>query len=180
MLKASRKPDTDCPNGVAASSAPPDVDGADGIGDNWRQILAVLPGIGTALLPKLTCPACWPAYAGLLGTLGLGFVNYSPYIFPLTVLFLILAVASLGYRAQDRRGYAPFLLGIIAAIVVMVGKFLLYFEPAMYGGIILLMGASLWNSWPQRRPVSGTCPACIPRGGEPGSVMVQTRPEERR
>lgn len=27
----------------------------------WRGHLAVLPGIGVALLPKLTCPACWPA-----------------------------------------------------------------------------------------------------------------------
>jgi len=27
----------------------------------WREMLAVLPAIGVALLPKLTCPACWPA-----------------------------------------------------------------------------------------------------------------------
>lgn len=30
-----------------------------------KQTLAALPGIGVSLLPKLMCPACWPAYAGL-------------------------------------------------------------------------------------------------------------------
>jgi hypothetical protein len=30
-----------------------------------RGMLALLPAIGVALLPKLTCPACWPAYAGV-------------------------------------------------------------------------------------------------------------------
>ena len=31
---------------------------------SWRNSLAVLPATGTALLPNLTCPVCWPAYAG--------------------------------------------------------------------------------------------------------------------
>lgn len=33
----------------------------------WPSMLSVLPGVGVALLPIGTCPACWPAYAGLLG-----------------------------------------------------------------------------------------------------------------
>jgi mercuric ion transport protein len=74
---------------------------------SWRNTLTVIPGIGAALLPKLTCPVCWPAYAGLLSSLGFGFVNYTTYLLPLTILFLILAVASLGYRAKNRRGYKP-------------------------------------------------------------------------
>lgn len=32
----------------------------------WQTIVASFPAIGTALLPKLTCPLCWPAYAALL------------------------------------------------------------------------------------------------------------------
>ena len=42
----------------------------------WGRIGAATPAIASALLPKLTCPACWPAYAGLLSTLGLGFVDF--------------------------------------------------------------------------------------------------------
>ncbi|KAF0218625.1 MAG: putative Thioredoxin [Geobacteraceae bacterium] len=48
----------------------------------WRGMAAMLPGIGLAFLPKLACPACWPAYAGVFSSLGLGFVNYNPYLSP--------------------------------------------------------------------------------------------------
>jgi hypothetical protein len=40
-----------------------------------RSWLTVLPAVGVAMLPNLTCPACWPAYAGLLSTIGLGFLT---------------------------------------------------------------------------------------------------------
>lgn len=128
---------------------------------SWRSTLTVLPGIGIALIPKLTCPVCWPAYAGLLSLLGLGFVNYTTYLLPLTILFLVLAVASLGYRAKNRRGYKLFILGVLAAIIVIVSKFIFVSDLTTYGGIALLMGASLWNSWPKRRANSGSCPACV-------------------
>ncbi len=41
---------------------------------SWRSAIAMAPGVGLALLPKVTCPACWPAYAGVLSALGLGFL----------------------------------------------------------------------------------------------------------
>lgn len=31
---------------------------------------ATIPGVGVALLPKLVCPLCWPAYAAIASTLG--------------------------------------------------------------------------------------------------------------
>jgi hypothetical protein len=40
----------------------------------WKQALLAAPGVGVSLLPKLVCPLCWPAYAGLLSTFGLGFL----------------------------------------------------------------------------------------------------------
>ena len=40
----------------------------------WRRTAAVIPGIGVSLMPKLICPLCWPAYAGLLSAVGLGFL----------------------------------------------------------------------------------------------------------
>lgn len=126
----------------------------------WRRTAAMLPGIGLALLPKLTCPACWPAYAGILSSMGVGFVNYSPYLLPLTALFLILAVASLGFQAKRRRGYGPFIMGTVAALILLIGKFLFASDAALYGGIALLTAASLWNSWPLRKEGRGSCPAC--------------------
>jgi len=128
---------------------------------SWRNALAVLPALGTALLPNLTCPACWPAYAGLLSALGLGFVDYTPFLLPLTAIFVTLAVASLGYRAKNRRTHKPFILGLLAAILIVVGKFVFVSNLAVYGGVALLVGASLWNSWLQRASKSGSCPACV-------------------
>lgn len=131
--------------------------GAANSGTGWRSWLAVLPAAGIALLPKITCPLCWPAYAGLLGSIGLGFLTQTVYLLPLTVIFLVVAVAALGFRAQRRRGYGPFLTGLVAAAVVIAGKFVFGSDPSMYGGIALLIGASVWNTWPirDRRSVSG-------------------------
>lgn len=129
----------------------------------WRRNLALLPGVGFALLPKLACPACWPAYAGLLGTLGLGFLIGTAWLLPLTAVFLAVAVGALAYRAGERRGWRPFALGIAAAGLVLAGKFALDSEAAMAGGLALLVAASLWNTWPVPGPAVAACAACAPR-----------------
>lgn len=67
--------------------------------------VALLPAIGAALLPKLTCPACWPAYAGLLSALGVGFFDYTPWLLPLTLVFLVFTLATLAWGARKRRGH---------------------------------------------------------------------------
>lgn len=121
-------------------------DGASG----WKSSLATVPGIAFAFLPKLACPACWPAYAGLLSSVGLGFLLDTAYLFPLTATFLFLAVGALAFRAGTRRGYAPFAVGLVATAVVIVGKFVFDSNAAMYGGIGLLVAASVWNAWPVR------------------------------
>ena len=60
----------------------------------WKQTLIAIPGVGVSLLPKLACPLCWPAYAGLLSSLGVGFLISTKYLLPLTVGFLSLALAA--------------------------------------------------------------------------------------
>ncbi len=126
----------------------------------WRNFLATVPGIAFAFLPKLACPACWPAYAGLLGSVGLGFLLETAYLFPLTAAFLVLAVGALAFRARTRRGYGPFAVGLAAAATVLLGKFGFDYDVAMYGGIGLLVAASVWNAWPVRRK-DGGCPTCV-------------------
>lgn len=119
-----------------------------------------LSATGVALLPKLTCPACWPAYAGLLSSLGIGFFDYTPYLLPLTAAFMIIVVASLAYHAHQRRGYRPLLLGLFAATALLVGKFYYGSDSVMYVGLALLVLASLWNTWPQPKSARNPCPAC--------------------
>jgi hypothetical protein len=109
----------------------------------WRSSLAALPGIGGALLPAGLCPACWPAYAGLLSALGLGFLLSTAYLLPLTGLFLLVAVSALAFRARTRRGYGPSIAGFIGSGIVLAGKFVFPSGAAMYGGVALLVAASI-------------------------------------
>lgn len=126
----------------------------------WRNGVPTLPAIGVALLPKLTCPACWPAYAGLMSAAGLSFVNYSAYLPLLTGVFLLISLAALGVGATRRRDYKPFGLGLLAVAMIMVGKFMYGSAPALYAGITLLVAASFWNTWPKK--ARGLCPTCVP------------------
>jgi hypothetical protein len=115
----------------------------------WKQNLLAAPGIGLSLLPKIACPACWPAYAGLLSSIGLGFlIPNAKYLLLMTVAFLALAVVMLGFRAQRRHGYVPVALGVVAANLILFGKFSLASNPVLYAGLGLLILASVWNSWP--------------------------------
>ncbi len=110
---------------------------------------ATIPSIGVALLPKLACPLCWPAYATIASTLGLGFLIRAEYLFAITIAFLLVAVAALSLRARQRRGYWPALLGSAGSIFILVGKFAIDLHMALYCGVGVLMGASAWNAWPK-------------------------------
>jgi len=119
---------------------------------------SLFPTVGVALLPKLTCPACWPAYAGLLSSMGIGFVDYTPYLIPSTLAFLGISLSTMVYRAKTRHGFGPLYLGIVAGIVLMTGKFVYGSDDTMYVGLAILVAASIWNTWPKKQ--AGDCAAC--------------------
>lgn len=123
----------------------------------------VLPGIAAALLPNLTCPLCWPAYAGVLSALGLGFLGTTAYLVPLTAAFLVVAIGALARGARRHGKHGPLLVGLVGSAVVLVGKFVLGSSPTTVGGVGMLIAASVWNAWP-RRAATVTCPACAPAG----------------
>ena len=116
----------------------------------WKQSLLSLPGIGFSALPKLTCPVCWPAYAGLLSSMGLGFLISAAYLLPLTIAFLTVALAALAFRARKRRGLGPFIIGLVAGIGILLGKFVWDSNAAVYSSVGMLVVASVWNAWPRR------------------------------
>jgi hypothetical protein len=127
----------------------------------WKQSLMTLPGVGASILPKLACPACWPAYAALLSSVGLGFLISTVYLLPMTVALLSLALGAIAFRAKQRNGYGPFLLALAAAAAVLFGKFAWESKPTMYSAFGLLVVASLWNAWPRHAPTEvAICPGC--------------------
>lgn len=115
----------------------------------WSRMVAALPSF-VAVLPILHCPACWPAYAGALSTLGLAFLWQAAYLLPITACLLMMAVASFGYKARSRHGYMPMVLGLIAAAAVLTGKFWLGNDSIVYGSLCTLFAASVWNAWPRK------------------------------
>jgi len=129
---------------------------------SWAGAGGLLPVMGAAFLPKIVCPACWPAYSWLLGVMGLEFINYTPWLFPLTGVFLIPVLGMLAFRAGRRRGYGPFCMGLFGSILLMSGKFYFNLPPATYGGMTLLACAFIWNAWPLKM-IQGreTCPDCL-------------------
>jgi len=126
----------------------------------WKRTLAAAPGIGVSLLPKLICPLCWPAYASLLSSLGLGFLISTAYLMPLTVALLALATSSLAFGASRRRGLPPFRLGLVGALAVITGKFYSDSLLLAYAGVGGLVISSIWNAWPRRDSVA-ICSACM-------------------
>lgn len=120
------------------------------------SFFAALPAVGAALLPAITCPACWPAYAGLLSSLGLGFVDYTPWLMPVTILFLAIALTALAWQGYKHHTWGPLVLGSLGAIVLIIGKFQMESDIALYGGAALIITASVWNAWPRK-----VCPTDI-------------------
>ena len=131
-------------------------------GATLKRTLVALPGVGVSLLPKLMCPACWPAYAGIVSALGLGFLVTTKYLLLLTAAFLSITLASLGFRASRRNGYGPLWMGIFASAIILGGKFYFELPQLTFAGLGLLVAASVWNSWPQCAAKASFCSACVP------------------
>jgi mercuric ion transport protein len=125
--------------------------------------LLTIPGVAVSLLPSLACPLCWPAYAALVSSLGLGFLASSTYLLPLTGVLLALALVALGLQAKNK-GYGPLALGLVSAGTILPSKFLLASSAMTYAGAGLLMIASAWSLLPARLAVSASCATCATPG----------------
>ena len=121
---------------------------------------AAIPAILFALLPKLICPVCWPLYTGLLGSVGINFVNYTPYLFPLLTLFLILTLSGLVQGARRKNKYGPVYLGGISSLLILLGKFLSITDMLIYIGLTGLIMAVVWQLNIKKTGNFGSCSAC--------------------
>jgi mercuric ion transport protein len=126
----------------------------------WARVLAAASGLGASLVPVGLCPACWPALAGGLSTLGLGAL-VGRGLLPIAALFLLLSLAALAHGAIQQRGYGPLFLGSLGAGALLIGRFYIASDAASHVGIAALLSGAVWNSWPARfagRPRDHACP----------------------
>jgi len=108
---------------------------------------SAIPTVLAAAMPK--CPICWMA---LMGALGVGSTINSDWLWPLAVAFLVLPVGALFVRARRLGRYGPFFLGLIAATAMYFCKFSFNYDTGAYVSGAALVGASVWNVVPKRRP----------------------------
>lgn len=122
----------------------------------WVRSLAMLPGAAVSLLPAVSCPACVAAYAGVLSSLGLGFVLSERVLAPVILAFLAIGIASVVWSTRSHHHAGPLLATVLGAIAVIVGRLAWRLPAVLYAGIALLVAASLWNLWlkrPHRPPL---------------------------
>lgn len=136
------------------------------VAGRWQAMAASLPAVGTALLPKLTCPLCFPAYAAVLSALGIEFLDYTPYLLPLTLMFLGVAISVLALQARRTGNSMALALGIIASLIVLLAKFGIESAWLTSGGIILLVVAIFLGNRAKSAAVA-PCPACVVDTAEP-------------
>lgn len=142
----------------------------------WLRTVAPLPAAVLAVLPSFTCPVCIAAYAGVLSSMGLGFMYQSKYQTPLIVGFLLVGIATVAYSSRTHKKRSPVLLTLLGAAGVVAGKLVWEVPLLMYGGAALLFGATLYNLWlkrPKRTTSTGEVPA---DAMEPAaSVVIQVQ-----
>jgi len=104
-----------------------------------RSGWATVPGLLVSVLPFGGCPACWPLYAGALSALGLGALLSESYLLPLTSVLLTFSVGALAWQAKRRRGYQPFVLGLLATTGILLGKFVVHSGLLAGSGVAVLV-----------------------------------------
>lgn len=129
----------------------------------WRSQIPALLALGGAALPK--CPMCLLA---IFGMAGLGASLPAGWLSGLTVASLALLLTVLAVGAVRRCALGPLIVGLAAAAAILGGKYRLHSSPAVYGGIGLLVAASIWNGWPRREKNGVHCAVCDTK--DPGSL----------
>lgn len=110
----------------------------------------IMAGI-VGLLPVVSCPACWPLYAGFMSSLGIGFIDYTPYQSPILLFLVFTSLASLAWSARKRKAYSPFILGFMASILIIIVKLSLlpflhsFYQSIFYFGLGALLIATIWS-----------------------------------
>jgi|SRR5215813_3475187 len=122
-----------------------------------RTVVGVVPAVGFSLLPTLTCPACLPALASVLGAVGLTFIAEPRYLLWLNLAALVIALVLMA-RGQGRWFSLPVGVAAAGAVAVVLGKFLWTNNWVWWGGLGIFMVGSIWSGFKRRS--DGVCPNC--------------------
>jgi len=106
------------------------------------------------LLPSFTCPVCLAAYAGVLSSMGLGFLLRESVLAPLIVASLVVTLLTVAWSTRSHRDLRPLATAVAGALAIVAGRLVWHVEALLDLGVALLVLAAVWNLWlkrPRRR-----------------------------
>lgn len=125
----------------------------------WFRAALGVPGALLSLLPSANCPLCMAAYAGILSTLGLGFLFTERVLACLVPVFLVVGVASIAWTLPAHGRKAPLLIAVIASVLIVSGRLVWSAPTAVYLGAPLFLAAAGWNFWLRMKLIRREKPA---------------------
>jgi protein SCO1/2 len=109
-----------------------------------RAVLSVVTPLAVAFFPK--CPVCWAAYASMFGLGGVGWLPYSPWLWPVLIALMLVNLGAIGWMAWRRGSYAPFALSLAGALCLCLLGLVAGWRPGLYLGLAGLGLGAVWNS----------------------------------
>ncbi|MEM6765223.1 MAG: SCO family protein [Bacteroidota bacterium] len=110
-----------------------------------NNLMSIVLPIVIAFFPK--CPLCWASYLSILGLTGISSIPYSPWLFPLVVIILVLNLCVLFWRSKNGNGFTPLALSLVGTIFLVTIAFSNgVWKWGFIPGLFLLVGGSMLNS----------------------------------
>lgn len=128
-----------------------------------------------ALAAAIAAPCCFPLFAALAATLGLGVLaRFEPTVLYLFQAFAFVAVLGLALSYRKHRHASPVGIGLLGAIAIAYSFYWSASGALLYAGLAAIVGASIWNWFcsrqqERREPILAsviTCPSCGHRSEE--------------
>lgn len=124
-----------------------------------RTIFGLAPALGFSLIPSLTCPACLPALASVLGAAGLTFLAQREYLIWFNLVALGIALTLLA-RSERKWISWPLAIAGLGAIAVMLGKFVWSSSLVWWMGLGVFVMGSVWSTLSRKSSSAAGCNEC--------------------
>jgi hypothetical protein len=142
-----------------------------------KRMLASLDRFGSlgALVAAVAAPCCFPLFAVVAATLGLGaLAPYEAIVLYAFQGFALLSLVGLAFAFGRHRRAGPLIVGGISVAILAYAFYHSFYPAILYTGLFGLLAATLWNYISSSRPVTSalilqsviTCPHCGHRAEE--------------
>jgi hypothetical protein len=118
---------------------------------SFTEWFSSIGSIVAVAAPKGLCPVCIAASGGALASLGLGFLAAEKSIRLILATTLTIGIVGFILSARRHRRWWTLALGVLGAALLFVGRLLLV-DLVLYGGMVLLVGATVADLWARKHP----------------------------